>query len=621
MKKILVTLFVLVFFVFLGCSKNNLSTLENSDTYTKNMIYYGGVTPDDPDELAKTPRYVSMRSKSAAAAALPASVDMTEKMPPVGRQKHGDCTAWAVAYAAKTFQEGIEEAWDITIDTHIYSPSWLFNQIVGNRTDCYGSGVNSAINVIVNKGIDTLVGFPYDSEGCSAQPDANSFARAAQYKAAENQYLGRGSLQTTQNIKEILANGNVVIFAVNGFQDLVDLDESNPIFNDTSNQLNWSHAMVIVGYDDSKQAFKFINSWGTSWGLDGYGWMSYNLTSNDSAGFYAYVMIDGNNDGSETCIEYTDTNYEHVQEGRAYAGGVANLYAYAAGSDAELGLIGTQYYSTTSTLSKTAPGYYIEGNCPDVDNEKPVVSIASLSEGDTVSGVVTVNANATDNVGVTGVTIGLLPGLFFCTDTMAPYSCEWDTTTLANGTYTLTARAVDAAGNEGFAPAIVVTVNNVVDTQDPSVAITSPANDTTVNGTIALTSNSSDNIGIVKVVYTMMVTGQVLCESTTAPFSCDFDTTTLANGDYSITARADDAAGNEGFSTPVHFIVNNPDCEEFTSTNVAHISAGRAEAYIYYFMSYAKTIGSGESLGLNNSFTITTVKETAPGYFEKGNCE
>jgi hypothetical protein len=35
--------------------------------------------------------------------------------------------------------------------------------------------------------------------------------------------------------------------------------------------------MAIVGYDDAKQAFKVINSWGTSWGSNGYGWISYNL--------------------------------------------------------------------------------------------------------------------------------------------------------------------------------------------------------------------------------------------------------------------------------------------------------------------------------------------------------
>jgi hypothetical protein len=32
---------------------------------------------------------------------------------------------------------------------------------------------------------------------------------------------------------------------------------------------------VLVGYDDAKRAFRLINSWGRSWGADGYGWIDY----------------------------------------------------------------------------------------------------------------------------------------------------------------------------------------------------------------------------------------------------------------------------------------------------------------------------------------------------------
>lgn len=35
--------------------------------------------------------------------------------------------------------------------------------------------------------------------------------------------------------------------------------------------------MVVVGYDDNKQAYKIFNSWGTSWGDNGFGWISYPL--------------------------------------------------------------------------------------------------------------------------------------------------------------------------------------------------------------------------------------------------------------------------------------------------------------------------------------------------------
>ncbi len=63
------------------------------------------------------------------------------------------------------------------------------------------------------------------------------------------------------------------------------------------------------------------------------------------------------------CI--TDTNYNHVAAGRAYQGGLSNLYAYAVGSDDDLGLYGSTYYSTTTSLEETSPGYWTKvTSCP-----------------------------------------------------------------------------------------------------------------------------------------------------------------------------------------------------------------------------------------------------------------
>ena len=40
------------------------------------------------------------------------------------------------------------------------------------------------------------------------------------------------------------------------------------------------HALACVGFDDSKGCFIFRNSWGTNWGLNGYGYISYNYLTN-----------------------------------------------------------------------------------------------------------------------------------------------------------------------------------------------------------------------------------------------------------------------------------------------------------------------------------------------------
>src|SRR5262249_52135256 len=35
------------------------------------------------------------------------------------------------------------------------------------------------------------------------------------------------------------------------------------------------HALTLVGYDEKRQAFRLINSWGTKWGDNGYAWIGY----------------------------------------------------------------------------------------------------------------------------------------------------------------------------------------------------------------------------------------------------------------------------------------------------------------------------------------------------------
>jgi C1A family cysteine protease len=56
--------------------------------------------------------------------------------------------------------------------------------------------------------------------------------------------------------------------------------------------------MTIVGYDDTKQAFKVMNSWGTGFEQAGYFWVSYDWLQNNGHMSLMYVLIDSPNDPS-----------------------------------------------------------------------------------------------------------------------------------------------------------------------------------------------------------------------------------------------------------------------------------------------------------------------------------
>lgn len=99
-----------------------------------------------------------------------------------------------------------------------------------------------------------------------------------------------------------------------------------------------------------------------------------------------------------------------------------------------------------------------------VDNTPPAVAITAPAAGTTVSGAITISADASDSSGIAGVQF-LVDGVNVgAEDTTAPYSVSWDTTAAADGSHTVAAIARDAFGRTTTAAAVSVTVSNVTAT-------------------------------------------------------------------------------------------------------------------------------------------------------------
>lgn len=186
------------------------------------------------------------------------------------------------------------------------------------------------------------------------------------------------------------------------------------------------------------------------------------------------------------------------------------------------------------------------------DVTAPTVAINAPTSSATVSGTVAVSATASDNVAVTKVEF-YVNGVLQATDTTSPYSFSWNSATLANGSYTLTAKAYDAAGNAGQSSAVQVTVNN--DKTAPVTSITSPAGGTTVSGSVTVVSSASDNVAVTKVEF--YVNDALQATDSATPYSFNWNTTSLATGSYTLTTKSYDAAGNIGQSAGVTVAVKN----------------------------------------------------------------
>ena len=185
------------------------------------------------------------------------------------------------------------------------------------------------------------------------------------------------------------------------------------------------------------------------------------------------------------------------------------------------------------------------------DTTAPTVAIASPTGG-TVSGIVPVNVNAADNVGVTKVEL-YVGGVLLATDTLAPWSFSWDTTKKANGTYAVNARAYDAAGHVSASPYVNITVSNgtttpTADTTAPIAHILSPVHATCVGASTNINVSATDNVAVASI--SVYIDGVLTAVGNAGSLAYTWDSSHLTTSAWhKITAIAKDKAGNAGSTT------------------------------------------------------------------------
>lgn len=284
-----------------ACKKDESATVENNSD-TESSAKFSGVTFSDPAKLANLPVVVSSeyylqlqsaRKKTPTNPTTPPADTTTITPPPTtvippttlpssyilttpipGNQgSEGSCVAWAAASVRSIEQYYRTSATSYSNASNIFSPEYIFNQIeVGG---CGSSSMYDAFGIMSNKGVCTWQTMPYSSiNGCTLMPGTSQNTEAANYK------IGTYSIiygNDTTAIKSALASKHPLASVVvidNNFYN------AGPGFIwKTKGTGVIGHALAIVGYDDSKHAFKAMNSWGTTWGDAGFIWIDYAFLS------------------------------------------------------------------------------------------------------------------------------------------------------------------------------------------------------------------------------------------------------------------------------------------------------------------------------------------------------
>ena len=180
-------------------------------------------------------------------------------------------------------------------------------------------------------------------------------------------------------------------------------------------------------------------------------------------------------------------------------------------------------------------------------------TLTSPTDGATVSGTVTVSADATSDAGVTHVEF-FVDGTSIAIDSDGTdgWGTTWDSTT--DGSHTISATATD--GNKDTASdSVSVTVDNIDD--PPSVSITNPSEGATVSGTVTVTADASDDKGVSQVEF--FADGASIGVDTDGTDGWDvyWDTTGESDGSsHTVSATVTDSA-NQTASDSVSVTVDN----------------------------------------------------------------
>lgn len=211
----------------------------------------------------------------------PSSTEVSLKCPPIGNQGgEGSCVAWAEGYAARAID------WYYRTGTmQTFSPEFLYN-LCKFGTCAAGTAMQVVLDTMIHKGVCTYTAMPYNDGDCYTAPNSSQLANAANYKISGYSKISKYDLGA---IRAMIQNKKPVIITIIADNSFVNATAGFIWKTQTTGVL--PHCLTIVGYDDSKSAFKVMNSWGTAWGDAGFGWIDYTLFPSVTAGNgYVYVI-------------------------------------------------------------------------------------------------------------------------------------------------------------------------------------------------------------------------------------------------------------------------------------------------------------------------------------------
>lgn len=239
-------------------------------------VHFKGLIMDD-ETYAQAPEQPMQLTRDYVS--LPSNYSLQKYCPtPKSQGDYGTCTSWATAYAARTIVEAIRNNWTDknVINRESYSPPFIYKQIKDlDDANCQkGSVIGEALMLMKSKGVPKYSAF---NPMCADYIPTKLFTDAYNHKIENFSRLFASDASQSvkvQTVKKALYENCPVVIGMDCYHSFNFVKD---VWSGTKDKYEGGHAMCIVAYDDQKYggAFLLMNSWGTNWGLGGFGWVRY----------------------------------------------------------------------------------------------------------------------------------------------------------------------------------------------------------------------------------------------------------------------------------------------------------------------------------------------------------
>jgi C1A family cysteine protease len=241
-----------------------------------------------PDEETVKPQLEAIGAADPEAVSIPASVDLRQYCSPIEDQGSlGSCTANATVGLVEYFERRANGRFIDASRLFLYKATRDLLHWTGDT----GAYLRSTMGALALFGVPPEEYWPYNIAKYDIEPSSFLFSFAANYKAIKYFRLDPpgtppGTLLT--RIKANLVKGLPPVYGFTVYNSISQAATSGKIpYPAPGDRVVGGHANLLVGYDDNMTiknatngatttgAFITRNSWGTTWGDHGYGYLPY----------------------------------------------------------------------------------------------------------------------------------------------------------------------------------------------------------------------------------------------------------------------------------------------------------------------------------------------------------